>query len=129
MPKMPSYALAALVLSSMSLAFGDAQATTHRCAPSAGLYSTVAYVGPDEARLPDAPQANEIRLAQLKAKLSGQVPRGKTYYIQRGSQGAFEKFSAGAALPGLDCIEVNCPASFPPGTTCWRCVEQIKAPE
>ena len=58
------------------------------------------------------------------------VPQNQTYFVQIDGRTSFAKFAAGAALPGgLDCIEVNCPASFPAGTTCWRCVEQIKAPE
>jgi hypothetical protein len=68
-------------------------------------------------------------LQQRPVALPRTVPAGKVYQIQRGTQAAFTRFAAGAALPtGLDCIEVNCPASFPPGTTCWRCVEQVKAP-
>jgi hypothetical protein len=74
-----------------------------------------------------------IRVSQsLQARpspLPRVVPAGKVYQVQVGTRATFTRYAAGTALPaGLDCIEINCPPSFPAGTTCWRCVEQVKAP-
>jgi hypothetical protein len=79
--------------------------------------------------------AQPLILAQMKMRSSSgdtqtltRVPRGQTYQIQMGNQTAFQKFAAGAVLPGTDCVQITCPSSFDPEITCWKCVESIAAP-
>lgn len=79
--------------------------------------------------------AQPLVLAQMKMRSSSgdaqtltRVPRGQTYQIQMGNQTAFQKFAAGAVLPGTDCVQITCPSSFDPEITCWKCVESIAAP-
>lgn len=55
------------------------------------------------------------------------VPAGQTMYLRQEGQRQFSRFRGGATLPDVDCIEVNCPASFPANATCWQCRPQIKA--
>jgi hypothetical protein len=125
------YAIGALALTSMTWPSDEVQAAALRCAP-AGFDEMVTLIGFDGAPSAEEPSGRSdeaILLAQLKTKLSGRVPAGETYYIQRQERGTFQKFSAGTALPAWDCIKVTCPASFPPDHTCWNCTEQVKAPE
>jgi hypothetical protein len=79
--------------------------------------------------------AQPLILAQMKMRSSSgdtqtltRVPRGQTYQIQMGNQTAFQKFAAGATLPGTDCVQITCPSSFDPDITCWKCVESVAAP-
>jgi hypothetical protein len=130
MPRTLLYAIGALALASLTWPSDQAHAATLRC--PAAFEQAVTLIGFDAA--PSAEESSgssdaAILLAQLKTKLSGRVPAGQTYYIQRQERGTFQKFSAGTTLPGTDCVEVNCPASFPPGSTCWECLEKVKAPE
>lgn len=81
--------------------------------------------------LGEAEQAKSpIVLAQMRLRTSSgdtqtltRVPRGRTYQIQMGNRGSFQKFAAGATLPGTDCVQVDCPSTFGDDITCWKCVE------
>ena len=140
MSKSPLFVVAVLALTAVAWQSDRAHAVTLNCA-SIGYIVTDDFMTHVESRrvgsfeeygaeatFLDRP-GEAIRLAQLQSKLQGQVPSGRTYYLQQQGQRAFAKFSAGTTLPNVDCVEVTCPATFPPGATCWRCVEQIKAPE
>lgn len=59
------------------------------------------------------------------ARLPSRVPAGKTFAIQLGTQTTFNRFSAGATLPGTDCVQITCPSSFEPDVVCWKCVESL----
>ena len=136
---------AAAWLAVMGFAFDQAHAGSLGCGQSAAVDRTAFTVKPDATPLTLAEAAlielsgETIQLSQalqLQTRPSSpppdfplRVPSGQTYYVQMEGQRGFQRFAAGAALPGLDCIEIECPASFPAGTTCWRCVEQIAAPE
>jgi hypothetical protein len=74
-----------------------------------------------------------IRLSQTlgtrptgQSRLPRRVPRGQTYHIQREGERGFDSFSAGTTLPTVDCVEIVCPATFPPSATCWRCIKQAE---
>src|SRR5690606_20029050 len=63
-----------------------------------------------------------------QVRLPARVPAGKTFAIQLGTQTTFNRFSAGATLPGTDCVQITCPSSFEPDVVCWKCVESLTAP-
>jgi hypothetical protein len=71
-------------------------------------------------------ETGAMTVAQIQMQL--RAPTSETY-VQMPRQRGFRKLGSGESLSSLDCIEIECPASFPPDATCWRCREQIKAPD
>ena len=101
-------------------AFAHADAAQMSAAPAPGVAD---YGGPSQtARCDDAA---DLVLAQLQLRAA---PSGNNY-IQLPGRRQFQKLKTNTSLASLDCVEINCPASFPADATCWRCREQIKAPE
>lgn len=76
----------------------------------------------------DAPilLAQSMQLQQGNTmRLTGRVPRGKTYAIQREGRREFDILATGATLPQVDCVQIPCPSSFDPEVVCWKCKESL----
>lgn len=72
--------------------------------------------------------AQSLQLQQRQGtemRLTGRVPRGKTYAIQREGRRGFDILATGTALPQVDCVQVNCPSTFDPDVVCWKCKESF----
>jgi hypothetical protein len=114
------YGLVALALTVMAGPFGQAQAGNLGCNTP---------IDPDRSAQVCPVQA-PIVLAQTRTKTMTQfkVPAGDNY-VQLPGQRSFKRIASGTSLEDTDCVQVNCPSTFDPDVTCWKCVEREAAAE
>jgi hypothetical protein len=119
--------LFALAVFSFGLSVGHATAEPLRCGAPFGAGERSLGLG---AAAPKACAAQPSIILAQRQRMQSRVPAGQEYYLQLPGQRQFNKFSSGQTIPngdGLDCIQVDCPASFPADAICWNCVKQETA--